>query len=155
MTDTVSPETRSRIMSRIRSKDTTPEMVVRSILSRAGWRYRLHRRDLPGTPDVVIPSVKAVVDVRGCYFHACRCRKGKVPATNTQFWADKFRRNVERDRRSVRALRRLGWHVVVVWECQTKDADGLAKTLLRRIIPNRADKRRTLQLQMLRDTHAT
>jgi DNA mismatch endonuclease (patch repair protein) len=130
--DTVSKETRSRIMSAIRSKHTKPEMVVRSTLHRMGYRFGLHHKKLPGTPDVVLNRMKAVVDVRGCFFHKhTGCRHFNMPKSNVAFWRDKFRRNKARDRRNCRLLRAMGWRVIVIWECQTKNEGSLRRKLTR------------------------
>lgn len=115
--DTVDRETRSRIMSRIRGKDTGPELLLRSALHRAGLRYRLHDRTLPGSPDIVLRRHRAVVFVHGCYWHAHGCHLSSVPATRTEYWTGKFEANRRRDERSTRALLDAGWRVLVVWEC--------------------------------------
>lgn len=122
MTDTVDRKTRSRMMSGIRGKNTKPELIVRSYLHRAGLRFRLHRRDLPGRPDLVLPRFRTVVFVHGCFWHRHRaCRFSYTPSSNTKFWQAKFDGNVERDRRKTLALRKLGWRVLVVWECSLSD----------------------------------
>ena len=119
--DTFSTRERSFIMSRVKSKDTTPEMLVRSFLHRRGFRFRLHVRELPGHPDIVLPKYRAVVAVRGCFWHRHRgCKAATTPTSNTDYWTEKFRRNVERDKKTKAALRKLGWRVIVVWECQLK-----------------------------------
>lgn len=119
MTDSLSPERRSWNMSRIRGSDTQPEMQVRSALHRAGFRFRLHRKDLPGRPDIVLPKYNTVVFVHGCFWHRHPgCKLAYEPKSRTLFWNEKFRRNVERDLRNANELRRLGWRVVTVWECQ-------------------------------------
>ena len=116
--DRLSKEHRSWNMSRIRSRDTRPEMVVRSLLHGAGFRFRLHVRELPGTPDIVLPKYRAVVFVHGCFWHRHPgCKYASVPRSNRKFWAKKFRENVTRDRVAQRSLERMGWHVVVIWEC--------------------------------------
>jgi len=121
---------RSRLMSRIRGKDTKPEMAVRRLVHGMGFRYRLHRRDLPGSPDLVLPRHRKVILVHGCFWHShAGCRAGRVPASNTGFWEPKLRRNAERDAASEEALRRAGWAVLVVWECQTKKAADLGDRL--------------------------
>jgi DNA mismatch endonuclease (patch repair protein) len=121
VTDRLSRERRSWNMSRIRGKDTAPELLVRSALHRAGYRFRLHRKDLPGRPDVVLPKYRTVVFVHGCFWHRHkRCRFAYTPKSRVAFWQEKFRRNVERDRRKALALRRLGWKVVTVWECEVE-----------------------------------
>ncbi|MGR3315410.1 very short patch repair endonuclease [Roseovarius indicus] len=110
------PLTRSENMARIRSKDTKPEMVIRQGLHARGYRFRLHRRDLPGTPDLVLPKHGAVVEVRGCYWHAhpgC----GRAPSTNQEYWGPKLKRNRERDLANEAALQEAGWRVLIVWEC--------------------------------------
>ena len=117
--DRLSPEHRSWNMSRIRGRDTQPELAVRSALHRAGYRFRLHRKDLPGRPDIVLPKHRTVVFVHGCFWHRHKgCRFAYTPKSRVAFWQKKFDDNVERDRRNVRALRALGWRVVTVWECQ-------------------------------------
>jgi DNA mismatch endonuclease (patch repair protein) len=113
-------------MSAIRGKDTKPEMVVRSISHALGYRYRLHRRDLPGVPDLVFPKLRKVVNVHGCFWHMHGCRYGAVtPKTNTEFWQNKRSGNVTRDRKVLKCLRTLGWRVLIVWECETKDVTVL------------------------------
>jgi DNA mismatch endonuclease (patch repair protein) len=127
--DVVTAETRSRMMSGIRGKDTKPEMTVRKALFAAGFRFRLHRRDLPGAPDVVMPGRRVVVFVHGCFWHRHDgCRLAAVPSTRMEFWKAKMDGNVLRDRRNVERLRSLGWRVLVVWECALRDRgtlDGL------------------------------
>lgn len=111
---------RSEIMARVKSGDTRPEMVVRRIVHGLGYRYRLHRRDLPGTPDLVLPRHRKVIFVHGCFWHQHRCPRGdRRPKSNQEYWIPKLQRNVQRDRRARRQLNRLGWSVLVVWECQT------------------------------------
>ena len=117
--DHLTPEQRSDLMRRIRGKDTKPELVVRRLAHAMGYRFRLHRRDLPGSPDLVFPGRRKVVFVHGCFWHAHGCQGGRVPATRPEFWAAKFEGNKRRDRRSERRLRRDGWGVMTVWECQT------------------------------------
>lgn len=127
MTDTVSKEKRSAIMAAVRSRDTSPEKFVRSLIHRLGCRFRLHRKDLPGRPDIVLPRHRAVVFVHGCFWHAHYCKAGdRLPATNTEFWRNKRNKNVIRDRVAISSLRRLGWRILVVWECETKDAVAIA-----------------------------
>ena len=118
--DRLTPACRSANMARIRGKNTTPERAVRSALHRLGFRFRLHDRSLPGTPDIVLRSRKTVVLVHGCFWHRHpRCRFAYSPKTRRDFWVTKFSENVARDRRQRNALRRAGWNVVTVWECQT------------------------------------
>lgn len=115
------PESRRRNMQAIRGKDTKPELVVRRLLHGMGYRYRLHDRRLPGTPDLVFPSRKAVVEVRGCFWHRHGdpgCPNSKLPATRREWWEAKLEGNVARDARNVAALEALGWRVLVLWECR-------------------------------------
>ena len=123
---------RFALMSRIRGKDTKPEIAVRSLLHRMGLRFRLHRRDLSGTPDIVLSGRKAVVFVHGCFWHRHEgCKDAAVPKTRTEFWQAKFAKNVERDARNRRDLKRLGWRALVVWECELKDMAKLERRLAR------------------------
>jgi DNA mismatch endonuclease (patch repair protein) len=115
-------------MAAIRGRDTSPELRVRHALHAMGYRYRLHRRDLPGKPDLVLPKHRAVIFVHGCFWHMHRCPYGRPkPATNAEFWEEKRRGNVERDTRNRRALEQAGWRVFVVWECQTRDPEQLVR----------------------------
>ena len=108
-------------MSCVRSTDTTPERVVRTLVHRLGYRFRLHRRDLPGCPDLVLPAHRTVIFVHGCFWHQHRCRRGRrAPQTNRAYWEAKLARNKRRDRRVRDQLRRLGWRVLIVWECETR-----------------------------------
>lgn len=134
MSDIVSPETRSRMMSGIRGKDTRPEMTVRRGLHAAGFRYRLHVRSLPGRPDLVLRKYSAVCLIHGCYWHRHPgCPHATCPATRTEFWQEKFRANVERDGRQRRQLQTMGWRVAVIWECALKQkrADPALARLIR------------------------
>jgi len=118
--DSLTKEHRSWNMSRIRSADTKPEMLVRSYLHENGFRFRLHVKDLPGHPDIVLPKYKTVVEVRGCFWHRHQgCRSATTPSSNTDFWQAKFKRNVERDKQHADELKALGWRLIVVWECET------------------------------------
>jgi DNA mismatch endonuclease (patch repair protein) len=132
MTDVHTPEQRSRNMAAIRGKNTTPEIAVRSLLHLLGYRFRLHRKDLPGKPDIVLPRHNAVIFVHGCFWHCHACRYGRVkPATRADFWAAKRQSNVDRDRRNRAALRKLGWRVLVLWECEIANPDRLRSRLLK------------------------
>lgn len=123
-------EQRSRNMAAIRSANTKPEMRVRSALHRLGFRFRLHRKDLPGRPDIVLPKHRTVIFVHGCFWHCHRCRYGSVvPATRAAFWAAKRGGNVERDRRNATALRKLGWRVLVLWECEIRAKEATLERL--------------------------
>ena len=124
MADVHSPQQRSYNMSRIRGRDTKPELLVRSLVHQMGFRFRLHRRDLPGRPDLVLPRHRKVIFVHGCFWHMHRCRYGRVtPRTNADFWQAKRTANVDRDRRNLRKLRRDGWQTLVIWECWTRDVE--------------------------------
>ena len=124
MTDRLSPEERSAHMRRIRKVDTKPELIVRRIAHRLGYRFRLHRRDLPGTPDLVFPRLRKVIFVHGCFWHQHDCHLGaKQPSTNAAYWLPKLARNVERDRLARKRLEDDGWRVLVIWECQTRMPD--------------------------------
>jgi DNA mismatch endonuclease, patch repair protein len=130
MADVHTLEQRTRNMSAIRGKDTKPEMIVRRLVHSMGYRYRLHRRDLAGRPDLVFSSRRKVIFVHGCYWHMHDCRYGRVvPATRTGFWQDKRRSNVDRDARNQVALYEAGWRTEVVWECQTRDPNELRNRL--------------------------
>jgi DNA mismatch endonuclease (patch repair protein) len=132
--DTITKERRSWNMSRIRGRDTQPEKIVRSILHRLGYRFRLNRSDLPGKPDVVLPKHHVVIMVHGCFWHRhSRCQFAYTPKSNKLFWFQKFGENMARDRKVTRALRRKGWRVVVVWECQAAEPMRL-KTRLDRVL---------------------
>jgi DNA mismatch endonuclease (patch repair protein) len=122
VTDIVGIETRSRMMSGIRGKNTKPEVLVRRALFAAGFRFRLHRRDLPGAPDVVLPGRRLAIFIHGCFWHMHEgCRLAKLPATRPDFWKTKLEENVERDRRNIEALLGQDWRVLVVWECATRN----------------------------------
>lgn len=130
MTDIVDSQKRSEMMSRIRDRDTKPELVVRQIAHRLGFRFRLHRKDLPGCPDIVFPRYRAVIQVHGCFWHRHpHCRYAYTPKTRVRFWQDKFESNVVRDRRNETALKELGWRVLVIWECETRDLGALEARL--------------------------
>ena len=118
MADHTDKEARSAIMSKVRSKDTKPEMEVRRALHRAGFRFRLHRSDLPGKPDLVLPRYGLALFVHGCFWHRHGCKRTSMPATNREFWAEKFRRTLERDRKALKELKESGWETAVIWECQ-------------------------------------
>ena len=121
---------RSALMACVRDKHSKPEMVVRRIAHRLGFRFRLHRRDLPGTPDLVFPSMRKVIFVHGCFWHRhMGCVRTTSPATRRQYWSDKFAANMKRDRANQRKLRTCGWEVLVIWECQTFDIDNLTRRL--------------------------
>jgi DNA mismatch endonuclease, patch repair protein len=127
--DIVSPAKRSQMMSGIRGKNTRPELVVRSVAHRLGLRFRLHRRELPGRPDLVFPKHQTVVFVQGCFWHRHSCGLAAVPKTRTEFWLDKFAANVKRDRLCKAELEDLGWKVLEIWECETRDPETVERRL--------------------------
>jgi len=123
LADTLTPEARSAHMRRVRGADTLPERTVRAVLHASGFRFRLHRKDLPGRPDIVLPRYRTVVLVHGCFWHRHPgCRASRVPGTRSSWWEAKLERNVARDVEVAAALSSLGWRVVVVWECETRPA---------------------------------
>ena len=135
MADVHTPAQRSFNMSRIRDRNTSPEMRVRSLLHSLGYRFRLHVRSLPGSPDIVLPKHRTVIFVHGCFWHMHACRFGKVtPKTNAEFWRKKRTGNVERDKKQRRILRK-DWSVLTLWECQTRDVRQLALRLTRFLRP--------------------
>ena len=128
--DRLTPERRSWNMSRIGGKNTKPELMVRSLLHHMGLRFRIHRKDLPGKPDIVLPKYRTVIFVHGCFWHRHRgCRYTTTPSTRVDFWQKKFDDNVERDKQKTDELRQLGWRVLIVWECETRDPEKLMKRL--------------------------
>ncbi|MAT70514.1 MAG: very short patch repair endonuclease [Planctomycetaceae bacterium] len=136
--DVFTPQQRSRVMRAVKSADTTPEMVVRRLVHGMGYRYRLHASDLPGKPDLVLPRHRKAIFVHGCFWHRHRCAAGQsMPASRVEYWQAKFDRNVKRDAANLRKLRREGWSVLVVWECQTKASrlDSLQRRLARFLQP--------------------
>lgn len=120
MTDSVSPEKRSDVMSRVGSKDTKPELQIRSGLHALGFRYRLHVRDLPGKPDLVFPRFKSVIMINGCFWHGHSCELYRFPKSNTKYWSEKIRRNVERDAFNIKCIIDAGWRILIIWECAIK-----------------------------------
>ncbi len=127
MTDVVDSQTRSRMMARIRGTDTKPELILRRSLHALGFRYRLHTKDLPGKPDLVLPKYKAVIFVHGCFWHRhAGCRYASTPATRPEFWASKFSANVARDSAVRSALLLAGWRVATIWECAMRNEAGTA-----------------------------
>ncbi|CAN5405324.1 very short patch repair endonuclease [soil metagenome] len=130
MTDVYGPEKRSAVMARVKGKNTTPEMKVRRALTGLGARYRLHRKDLPGSPDIVLPGRRLAIFVHGCFWHGHDCARGaRVPKANRDYWVAKVARNTARDAASREALAALGWRVETIWECDLKDAAGLTARL--------------------------
>lgn len=126
--DILTPEQRSKRMSRVRGRDTKPEMLVRRLAHGMGYRYRLHRRDLPGSPDLVFPSRQKVIFVHGCFWHRHLdpdCKLARLPKSKLDFWGPKLETNRERDERNLALLAELGWDVLIIWECQTKNREEL------------------------------
>jgi len=127
----VSPARRSEIMRRVRSKDTKPELIVRKLVHRLGFRFRLHSKRLPGHPDLVFASSRKVIFVNGCFWHRHDCAAAETPLTNRQYWQAKQTRNAVRDKRNKATLLRLGWKTLVIWECEMKDREKLIRRLTR------------------------
>lgn len=127
--DTRTSEKRSEIMSAVRTEDTGPELFVRKLLFAKGYRYRLHRKGLPGRPDIVFPRWRKVVFVHGCFWHGHRCSKGKLPKSRLRYWRPKIAENKKRDRRNVIQLRRMNWGAFVVWQCELKNEKSLMRRL--------------------------
>ena len=125
--DVFSEKKRREIMSRVKNRDTKEEVLVRSLLHRLGFRFRLHRRDLPGTPDIVLPKHRAVVFVHGCFWHGHDCPRGRLPEKNRVFWAEKVEGNRRRDAAARAALEEAGWRVVVVWTCEVSSASKVTE----------------------------
>lgn len=119
-------------MAKIKGKDTKPEKVVRSLLHQMGYRFRLHRNDLPGNPDIVLPKHKKVIFVHGCFWHGHKdCSRAKRPSTNKKFWNEKLSKNMKRDKKNQDALRDLGWKYKIIWQCQVKSAKKIQKVLMK------------------------
>lgn len=130
--DKLSPERRSANMARIRSANTRPEIALRKLIHALGYRFRLHRKDLPGKPDLVFPSRKKVIFVHGCFWHQhTECREGRVPASRLEYWVPKLRRNQERDVLAQSSLKHEGWKFLVVWECEMKNSMAAIKRVQR------------------------
>lgn len=133
--DTVDPKKRSEIMSHIRGKNTKPELLIRSLLHRSGFRFRIHRRDLPGCPDIVLPKYKTIIFVHGCFWHQHPgCRKATIPETNRDFWTEKLTKNTTRDFLICNELKKQGWKTIIVWQCELKKILEVPDILLKQII---------------------
>ena len=138
MVDHLTKEKRSWNMSRIRSKNTKPEMVVRSLLHRMGYRFRLHRKDLVGKPDIVLPKYKTVIFVHGCFWHRHKgCKRCTTPSSNQGYWSKKFKRNIAQDKKNKKLLNEIKWKVIVVWECETKDIKKLKYQIQNEFLKNK------------------
>lgn len=132
--------TRSEVMARVHSKDTAPELKVRRAVHAAGFRFRLHRKSLPGCPDLVFVRQAVAVFVNGCFWHGHRCEDGKRPASNTEYWNSKISGNLARDKRNQKALCRMGWTPVVIWACQLERGLSRLLVLLRRLRESRPEQ---------------
>jgi len=154
MTDIVDSRRRSELMANIRGRDTAPELAVRRIAHRMGLRFRLHRNDLPGRPDLVFPKHRLAVFVHGCFWHRHEgCRHASTPKSRTDFWTEKFAANVERDARQEAALRALGWRVLVIWQCETRDEATVERKLSELIGCDRTTSERTIALSATTGEH--
>lgn len=131
MTDTLSSEKRSQIMSAIRAADTIPEIYVRKILFREGFRYRLNQKNLPGRPDIVMSKFKTVIFIHGCFWHRHECHLSSIPKSNIDFWNKKFEANEKRDKRITQSLLDLGWNVIIIWECALRGKSKLHEDVFR------------------------
>ena len=128
--DKISPEKRSRNMARVKGKNTKPEMLVRSLLHKMGYRFRLHVKKLSGNPDIVLPRYKAVIFVHGCFWHGHEgCKRATMPATGTEFWHAKITSNKQRDKRNIAALKNSGYRCLTIWQCEVKDIEALKQRL--------------------------
>lgn len=131
MTDILSKTQRSALMRRIRGRDTRPELIVRKLAHSLGYRFRLHKKSLPGSPDLVFPFRRKIIFVHGCFWHGHECRRNRHPKSRPDYWAMRFAKNKERDQRNLSALNALGWSVLVIWECETADTNHLSRRLVR------------------------
>jgi DNA mismatch endonuclease (patch repair protein) len=129
--DTFSSTKRSEIMSRVRSKNTQPELSVRTVVHGLGYRYRLHSKSLAGSPDIVLARHRKIIFVHGCFWHGHSCSAATLPKSNRGYWELKQHRNADRDRENIRTLRRLGWKVLIIWECEIKSGESLRRRLKR------------------------
>jgi len=127
--DRHTPTQRKYNMSRVKAKNTKPEILVRKLLHRLGYRFRLHRKDLPGKPDIVLPKYRTIIFVNGCFWHGHNCPKGKLPETNTRFWEEKITTNQKRDQLNREKLEGEGWAVLTIWECQIKEEEKIIELL--------------------------
>lgn len=140
--DKVSSAKRSAMMSGIRSKNTRPEIKVRSLLHQFGYRFRIHRRDLPGNPDIVMPKYRRIIFVQGCFWHAHNCSIAKLPKTRLDYWLPKFERTKARDQIAIKALRERGWKILELWECEVRAEDELAQKVVRFMTSSNPQSRR-------------
>lgn len=130
MVDTLTPSKRSAVMAAVKSTDTAPELFVRRLLHKMGFRFRIHRKDLPGKPDIVLPRHKKIIFVHGCFWHGhAGCSKLRMPASNTDYWVNKIRGNVDRNSKHIKQLTEAGWIVLVIWECELESTARVEKIL--------------------------
>jgi len=135
MVDRLSKKHRSWNMGRIKSKNTTPEKKVRSILHSMGYRFRLHKKDLPGKPDITLKKYKTVIFVHGCFWHHHKnCKDAGIPKSNKKFWKEKFKNNIERDKKYKRQLEKLGWKVLIIWACELQDIEKLKEKIGQKLV---------------------
>lgn len=126
--DIISKQKRSEIMSKVKCKNTKPEILIRKALFAKGFRYRINVKALPGTPDIVLKKNRTIIFVHGCFWHGHDCKYGKYPSSNAEFWKEKQERNKERDQKKIKELQELGWNVIVIWECEIKNKKMQQKT---------------------------
>ncbi|HEY5105651.1 MAG TPA: very short patch repair endonuclease [Caulobacteraceae bacterium] len=138
--DTRTPEQRRRIMSSVRTKHTGPEMVVRQLLHRLGFRFRIHRRSLAGSPDIVLPKHRAAIFVHGCFWHGHGCSKGRLPKSRLDYWSAKVEANKRRDANSREALELSGWKVLTIWQCETRDLSTIERRISARLTMPRSPR---------------
>lgn len=128
--DVFDKDKRSRVMAKVKNKNTKPELLVRSLLHRMGYRFRIHRKDIPGKPDITLPKYKAVIFVHGCFWHGHEgCPNAKRPQSNLEFWDEKLNENIDRDKKTICELERMGWRVLVIWTCEINDVDTLSQRI--------------------------
>ena len=132
--DIKTKEKRSQNMARIRSKNTAPELRIRKMLTKLGWKYRLHSKNLPGKPDIVVSKIKTAIFVNGCFWHQHKgCKKCTIPKSHIEHWRRKLEGNIQKQKQNIKVLHRLGWEALIIWECQTKNEKSLYK-ILRRVV---------------------
>ncbi|WP_352996566.1 very short patch repair endonuclease [Mesorhizobium sp. M1273] len=129
MTDPLSPERRGALMARVKQRNTKPEMTIRQLLHSRGWRYRIHVKNLPGTPDIVFPRRKVAIFVHGCFWHGHSCKLGSLPKTRSEFWSQKIVGNRQRDDRKRDELQQSGWQVLIVWQCELADQSSMLQRI--------------------------
>jgi DNA mismatch endonuclease (patch repair protein) len=133
--DKITTEKRSRNMKNIRSKNTAPELTVRKYIYSLGYRYRIHYKKLPGRPDIVFPSINKVIFVHGCFWHQHKrnCLSQHKPKSNSKYWEEKFEKNIERDKRNLKELKKMGWDVLIIWECESKKIEKLKSKIIKHL----------------------